>query len=283
MHLFNMPYKFVVVILFLCLSFAVRFSFAQTQTFNAVKIDSLTAAQAKAILNQLPTGQFQKRVDQQKAKALPYRLLLPKNYNKNKKYPLVISFHNSTRIGNDNEKQLEPLARIWLRDEIQEKYPCFVLAPQFNARSSSYVPNQGGVLESKPSDDIRLVLNLLKQLEREFGTIDQSRIYLVGYSMGASTAQNLLSLAPEKFAALVSIAAVPDFSNLKAMSRKDILLIHGQKDNENPYQGSVELFNKLKGNQKATFITFTELDHNNIHIPFLLSAQIPQWLFGKHL
>lgn len=277
-----MSYKFVIAVLFLCLSFTVRFSFAQTQTYSSVKIDSLTAAQVKAILNQLPTDPFQKRIYQQQGKALPYRLLLPKNYDKNKKYPLVISFHNSTRIGNDNEKQLEPLARIWLRTEIQEKYPCFVLAPQFNARSSSYITNRGGVLESKPSSDINLILNLLKQLEREFGTIDQNRIYLIGYSMGASTAQNLMSLAPEKFAALASLAAVPDFSNLKAMSRKDILLIHGQKDGDNPYQGSVELFNQLKGNPKATFITFTELDHNNIHIPFLLSAQIPQWLFGKH-
>lgn len=277
-----MQNKFVIILLLLLLSLAAQFSFAQTQIDNPLEIDSLTAAQTRAKMNQLPTDQFQKRVYKQEKKELPYRLLLPKNYDQNKKYPLVITFHNSTRIGNDNEKQLEPLARIWLRDEIQEKYPCFVLAPQFNERSSNYTPNKDGVLESKPSNDINLVFNLMEQLEHEFPNIDKSRIYLVGYSMGGSTAQNMLSLAPKKFAALVSLAAVPDFSNLKAMNRKDILLIHGQKDNENPYKGSVELFNKLKSNKRATFLTFAELDHNNIHIPFLLTTQIPQWMFEKH-
>lgn len=274
-----MPNKLVRIFLFL--SLLTTFSFAQTQNYSPIKIDSLSAAQTRTKLNQLPTDQFQKRVYKQDKKELPYRILLPRGYDKNKKYPLVITFHNSTRIGNDNEKQLEPLARIWLREEIQEKYPCFVLAPQFNERSSNYTANKEGVLESKPSNDINLVFNIMKQLEQEFPNIDKSRIYLIGYSMGGSTAQNMLSLAPQKFAALVSLAAVPDFSNLKAMKRKNILLIHGQKDDENPYKGSVDLFNKLS-NKRATFLTFTELDHNNIHIPFLLTEQIPQWLFGRH-
>lgn len=276
-----MQNKFASFLLFLFLSTA-QFSFAQTQNSDPIKIDSLTAAQIRTKLNQISVDQFQKRVYQQKGKELPYRLLLPKNYDKNKKYPLVITFHNSTRIGNDNEKQLEPLARIWLREEIQEEYPCFVLAPQFNERSSNYTPNKDGILESKPSSDVNLVFSLMKQLEQEFPNIDKSRIYLVGYSMGGSTAQNMLSMAPQKFAALVSLAAVPDFSNLKAMNRKDVWFIHGQKDDENPYKGSVELFNRIKSNEKAIFTTFTELDHNNIHIPFLLTEQIPKWLFEKH-
>ncbi|MEE1945648.1 alpha/beta fold hydrolase [Pedobacter sp. KR3-3] len=256
-------------------------SFAQEQSYNHVKVDSLSAAQTRATLNQIPTENFQKRTYKQQEQALPYRLLLPKNYDKTQKYPLIITFHNSARIGNDNEKQLEPLARIWLRDEIYNNYPCFVVAPHFNERSSNYSENKAGFLESKPTEQVNLVLGLLRQLEQEFPEIDKDRIYLVGYSMGASTAQNLLSLAPKKFAAMVSIAAVPDFSNLKAMKRKNILLIHGQKDDENPYRGSAELFSKLKGNPKATFITFTELDHNTINMPLLLTDQLPRWLFNQ--
>ncbi len=48
----------------------------------------------------------------QRKKELPYRLLLPKNFNKDKKYPVIITLHNSSRIGNDNEKQVEHLAKI---------------------------------------------------------------------------------------------------------------------------------------------------------------------------
>ncbi|MEY8758937.1 alpha/beta fold hydrolase [Chryseobacterium tongliaoense] len=254
---------------------------AQNKSSDNLKVDSVTFFETRAILNQIPTHDFQKLIYKHNGKELPYRLLLPKKYNAAEKYPVVITFHNSTRIGNDNEKQLEPLSRIWLREEIYSQYNCFVIAPQFNERSSNYFKNENGVLESKPGNDVQLVLELLKEIETQYN-IDQSRIYLVGYSMGASTAQNLMALAPQKFAAMVSIAAVPDFSNLSAWKNKSILLIHGQNDTENPYTGSSELYAKLSGNKKLTFKTYTQLDHNNITIPLLLNGEIPKWLFKQH-
>ncbi|WP_316768830.1 alpha/beta hydrolase-fold protein [Pedobacter frigiditerrae] len=267
--------------LFLLFIFNTVFCFAQTQNFNNTKVDSLTFLETRKTLNNLPTTKFEKRNFKQGEKQLPYRLLLPKNYTSTEKYPLVITFHNSTRIGNDNENQLEPLSRIWLREEIYDKYKCFVLAPQFNKRSSNYSENEDGVLISKSSEDVAMVLELIKILEKEYPNIDSKRIYLVGYSMGASTAQNILNREPKTFARMVSIAAVPDYSNLKEIKNKNIWLIHGQKDIENPYNGSVELFKGLKKSKNLIFTTFSELDHNNINIPFLLSEKIPQWLFKQ--
>lgn len=263
----------------LCALLTSNFSNAQTQRFDSVKVDSVAFTKVRAIMNKMPNDNFLKRSYKLNGKEIPYRLLLPKNYNPAKKYPLVITFHNSSRIGNDNESQLEPLSKIWLRDEIYGTYDCLVIAPQFNERSSNY--SGDGVLVSKPSDDVKLVLNIMKETESHY-QIDQSRIYLVGYSMGGSTAQNLMSMAPKLFAAMVSVAAVPDFSNLKALKNKNMLLIHGQDDTENPYNGSVELFARLKGNKRLNFITYTHLNHNNISIPLLLSEQIPAWLFKQH-
>lgn len=273
----HQQFKNLAVALFLSISSL--FANAQTQNQDHTKIDSLTFTETRAALNKLSTAIFEKRSFKKNEKTLPYRLLLPKNYNKNQKYPLVITFHNSTRIGSDNEKQLEPLARIWIREEIYDQYNCFVIAPQFADRSSNYVKNEDGILVSKPSDDVQLVLDLLAQIEAEYANVDQSKIYLVGYSMGASTAQNLMSMAPQKFAAVVAVAAVPDFSNLKVFKRKPMILIHGQKDDENPYNGSAALYAKLKGNKNLTFKTYTELDHGTINIPLLLSDEIPSWLF----
>ncbi|TKC10846.1 phospholipase [Pedobacter polaris] len=255
------------------------FTSAQTQSFDHTNVDSLTFIETRAVINKLSTAKFQKGSYNHGDKKLLYRLLLPKNYDKTKKYPLVITFHNSTRIGTDNEKQLEPLSKIWIREEIYTKYNCFVIAPQFAERSSNYTENEDGILVSKPSDDVQLVLELLKTIENEYRSIDKSRIYLVGYSMGASTAQNLMSIAPKKFAAIVSVAAVPDFSNLKVLKEKNIFLIHGQKDTENPYNGSVNLYAKLSRSKNLTFKTYTELDHDYINIPLLLSDEIPKWLF----
>ncbi|UHO36744.1 phospholipase [Chryseobacterium capnotolerans] len=269
-------------ILWSILIFSANPIFAQKKEFRDDKVDTLMFVNNRKIVNDLNAKLFQKKIFSQDNLQIPYRLLTPKNNSAKKKLPLVITFHNSTRIGTDNENQLEPLARIWLREDIYSKYPCYVIAPQFSKRSSNYESAAGDIQMAKPSDEANAVLELIKNVEKEYPNIDKDRIYLIGYSMGASTAQNLLSLKPDVFATMVSIAAVPDFSNISKINRKNIWLIHGQKDNENPYNGSVELFKKMPSNPNLTFTTFTQLNHNNIVIPFLLTEEIPKWLFGKH-
>ncbi|HAY3551292.1 phospholipase [Elizabethkingia meningoseptica] len=254
---------------------------AQTHVYNDVKIDSLTFANTRKELANISTEKFLKKVFKNTTTELPYRLLLPQQMDTGKKYPLVITFHNSTRIGTDNENQLEPLARIWLRDTVYNKFGCFVIAPQFKERSSNYINNSNGILTSEPSKDVSALLELIRNIEQEYPNIDKNRIYLVGYSMGASTAQNLMSITPEKFAAMVSVAAVPDFSGLNKIKNKNIWLIHGAQDTENPYKGSEALFQNLKNNKQLLFTTYTNLNHNNITIPLLLDDTIPKWLFEK--
>lgn len=260
-----------------------NFSQAQTHIFDQTSVDSTRFLETRNIINKLPVTGFQKRVFTNGGTNIPYRLLLPKNFTITKKYPLVITFHNSSRLGNDNENQLEHLARTWVRDDIFDEFKCFVLAPQFEQRSSTYAQNAEGILIANPSKDAVQILTLIKKIEKEYPNIDLNRIYLIGYSMGASTAQNLINLAPEKFAAIVSIAAVPDLSNLDKLKHKDIWLIHGEKDTNNPYIGSEILYKKLNGNTKLVFTTFKNLHHNNIVIPYLLTDELQKWLFSKHL
>ncbi|MBL7882036.1 MAG: hypothetical protein JNN23_19540 [Chryseobacterium gambrini] len=91
-----------------------------------------------------------------------------------------------------------------------------------------------------------------------------------------------MNLKPNTFAAVVSVASVLDLSNLNKIKEKNIWLIHGKNDDENPYIGSVELYNKLSSDKNLIFTTFTNLHHNNIVIPFLITDEIPKWLFEKH-
>lgn len=272
--------KQILAILFLTLT--VNSTFAQKKEVRETTVDSLTFVNNRKILNSLNTDVFVKKIFTKENTEIPYRLLTPQNNISTQKYPLVITFHNSTRIGNDNENQLEPFAKMWLRSEIYNKYQCYVIAPQFNKRSSNYEKNIDSIQISKPSEDVFYLLELIQNVEKEYPNIDKNRIYLIGYSMGGSTAQNLLNIAPNKFAAAVSVAAVPDFSNLKKLNNKNIWLIHGEKDDENPYIGSLELFNKLSSNKNLIFTTFSNLNHNNIVIPFLITEEIPKWLFEMH-
>ncbi|MES2653525.1 MAG: alpha/beta fold hydrolase [Bacteroidota bacterium] len=269
--------SFIITLLFLFSNHL----YAQHKDDRDTKVDSITFSTNRKLLNSLNTDHFEKRSFKSENTTILYRFLSPKSNKKEEKYPLIITFHNSTRIGSDNENQLEPLARIWLRDTIYEQYQCYVLAPQFNKRSSDYKNNEDGILFSEPSSDAIHLLKLLEEIEKEYPNIDKNRIYLVGYSMGGSTAQNILNNKPHKFAAIVSIAAVPDISNLKKLNKKNIWLIHGKLDTENPYVGSEYLYRKLSHNKNLDFTTFTNLDHNNITIPLLLSDEIPNWLFKK--
>ncbi|MBO6185111.1 MAG: prolyl oligopeptidase family serine peptidase [Chryseobacterium sp.] len=268
-------------LILLLLITSINLVFAQKKEFRDTEVDTLTFLNNRKLLNSLNTDKFQKKIFVENNIQIPYRFLTPKNNLVNKKYPLVITFHNSTRIGNDNENQLEPFAKIWLRDEIYEKYPCYVVAPQFNTRSTNYEMNEQSIQISEPSNEVFSLLKLIKDLEKDYPNIDKNRIYLIGYSMGGSTAQNLMNLNPDIFAAIVSVAAVPDLSNLNKIKEKNIWLIHGKKDNENPYIGSVELYTQLSTSKNLTFTTFTNLHHNNIVIPFLVTDEIPKWLFEK--
>jgi len=269
-----------IIVIFL-LTLTINFCFAQKKEYRDTNVDNLVFVENRKQLNSLNTNNFIKKSFEKDDIKIPFRILTPKNDNKNLKYPLVITFHNSTRIGTDNENQLEPFAKIWLRNEIYSKYQCYVIAPQFSKRSSNYEKDTEGIQNSKPSNEVFALLDLINNIQKEYPNIDKNRIYLIGYSMGGSTAQNMMNLAPNKFAAIVSVAAVPDFSNLKKMNKKNIWLIHGEKDDDNPYSGSMQLYKKLSSNKKLIFTTFSNLNHNNIVIPFLITEEIPKWLFEK--
>jgi hypothetical protein len=103
--------------IFILFILSVNNAFGQKKEFRDTKVDSLTFLNNRKLLNSLNTDKFQKKLFVKNDIQIPYRFLTPKNNTKSKKFPLVITFHNSTRIGNDNENQLEPFAKIWLRDE----------------------------------------------------------------------------------------------------------------------------------------------------------------------
>lgn len=273
-------YKFFVAIGFMLLinpAFSQRRHHLPESSF--IKFDSAAFAVQRQHLNNLSAHDYQKKEFKHKKISIPYRLLSPSNLKSTKKYPLVITLHNSTRLGNDNEKQLEPLSRIWLQPDIRKNFQAFVLAPQFETRSTDYTFDEvRNVLVAKPNANLIALIDLIEQLKKELN-IDENRIYMIGYSMGGSSVQNLLSLSPGTFAAVISIAGVPDFSSINALQSKPIWLIHGEKDNENPFNGSEALFNELKQNKKIRFSIYANLDHNTINYPLLNTDELPKWLF----
>lgn len=239
-------------------------------------------SETKARLNGLDATAFAKeRYKTADGAEIPYRLLAPASIKSSRRYPLVITFHNSARTGTDNEKQLEPLARLWLQPDIRKKYPAYVLAPQFAERSSDYTTDSlRNCLASVPSPAVSALVPLIDSLKNS-PHIDPNRIYLVGYSMGGSTVLNLLKLRPDLFAAAVAVAGVPSFDHIAELQNIPIWLIHGEADHENPFLGSQALYEALAPGKRVRFWVLEHTAHHNVVSPPILGRNIPEWLFSK--
>lgn len=116
------------ILAFICKS---TISFSQKHFTDPIEMDSLRFIKTRKQMDVLAVDQFTSAHFSYKNISMPYRLLLPEVESKAIKYPLVITLHNSSRIGTDNQAQLENLAKIWLREDIRKDFRCFVLRHNF--------------------------------------------------------------------------------------------------------------------------------------------------------
>lgn len=131
---------------------------------------------------------------------LVYRLFVPEGYTPSKRYPVVLALHGNSAQGSDNQIHMGGrLATSWADPINQTKYPCFVVAPQCRA-GHFWVEGEG------LSSDLASANNILDSLAREF-TIDTTRMYVTGLSMGGYATWHLATLLPERFAAAIPVSA----------------------------------------------------------------------------
>ena len=76
------------------------------------------------------TSLYEKHWFKKNDDSIPYRVLLPENYDASKKYPLIYFLHGAGERGNDNEKQLTHGAKLFLKEEVRKNYPAVVVFPQ---------------------------------------------------------------------------------------------------------------------------------------------------------
>lgn len=195
---------------------------------------------------------------------LPYRLLEPAILAPGIRYPLVLVLHGSGVMGDDNRAQLGPFARSWARPELRERFPAFVVVPHFATRTAVYAVD---ARDSLPSSEGTAALDAALALITELlGTypIDSRRVYVVGFSMGASAAWNALVRKPELFAAAVPIAGVPPPRAMATrLAASPLLIAHGTADMENPIAADRAMYAALRraGARALRFREYVGLDH----------------------
>ncbi len=171
---------------------------------------------------------FKKMYTDKKGYKMPYRVYVPANYDADKKYPLILFFHNGSGRGFNNEQQImhENAAgtHIWTLPVNQAQFPAFVLAPQL-----SISDNWGDPELNEINPRMQMALDILAAVQKDY-SIDADRIVLVGEAMGGLGVWALVQTFPEKWAAAVVLGSYDNFTNEKAIARVPLWLFQGAMD-----------------------------------------------------
>ncbi|MEP6741622.1 MAG: prolyl oligopeptidase family serine peptidase [bacterium] len=162
------------------------------------------------------------------SETLLYRLFVPKNYDRHKKYPLVLYLHGGGGSGTDNLKQIEGgngyLIDLFTGPETQKEHACFVVAPQS--------PRQEGWIEYDsitPTRQLRLVFELIVELQKTY-PIDGRSLYVAGQSMGGFGTFAMVAEHPHLFAAAVSVCGGGDETKANRFTHTLVWAFHGERD-----------------------------------------------------
>ena len=167
-----------------------------------------------------------------------YAQYLPKDYDKSKKYPLVLFLHGAGERGDD----LDVACRHGFLKHVREsgrEYPFICVAPQ-----CPFDKYWGCYTES--------LLAFLDYVCEEL-TIDKSRVYLTGLSMGGTGTFMLAMAAPERFAAIAPVCGSGIVWYGGALKDVPVYMYHGDLDDTVPIGESVTMLTSINnrgGNAK---------------------------------
>jgi predicted peptidase len=214
-----------------------------------------------------------------KGEQMPYRLYVPLGYSPTKKYPLILWLHGGAGRGTDNVKQItngnEKGAHIWTSNEVQTKFPTFVLAPQCPASENWSDPDF-----NQPSKALQTAMEILANVQKQFA-IDPDRVYVVGQSMGGLGVWSLLQMHPDKWAGAIVLAAYDNFTNPQAISRVPLWVFQGDQDQTVPVSVVREMMKQLKNiHANVRYTEYHKVEHDVWNKAFAEPELIP-WLSSQ--
>ena len=199
-----------------------------------------SAAQDEAVERQ-QASQFEGQIPVK----LNYLLYLPKDYESQEKWPLLLFLHGAGERGDDlNRVKVHGPPKLI---EAGKDFPMIVVSPQCP-------PDQWW----KPHE----LLALLDDIARQH-RVDQDRIYVTGLSMGGFGTWALASQAPERFAAIAPICGGGDKFRARRIRELPLWAFHGDADRAVPVELTRELVEAVRsagGDPKLTIYEGVEHD-----------------------
>lgn len=226
---------------------------------------------------------FLGRVHELNGQELPYRLFVPKDYDANKAYPLVLYLHHAGLAGTDGNNETGWDNCVHLTSEIgsgddyggvfthravdkdgnrfetQERYPHFVLAPHANSPAYGFGGGVAGSASGPEHATRPLLEGILAAVQAEFN-IDPRRLYVTGVSMGCYGTWDLIMRKPDVFAAASPQSCRGDPDKTLLAKLKDMPIWSMCGTNDSYFSGAQAMADAMKdvGATETTF-TFTAM------------------------
>ena len=217
--------------------------------------------------------------------SLPYRLLLPKNFDNAKKYPLIVFLHGAGERGNDNELQLVHGKDLFINMNKNNNFPSIVVFPQCSKNSYwanvSRINNSFSFLDDPTENtSLKLVEGMINELQRNF-KINSNQIYVGGLSMGGMGTFELVYRNPDMFAAAFAICGGANPKIGEKISKTNWRIYHGDKDFVVPVKLSIDMYNSIKSFNKNVYLKiYPNVNHNSWDNVFR-EPDLFKWLFSN--
>lgn len=236
------------------------------------------------------TKYYDAKVFISKSDTLQYRMLMPKNFEAAKQYPVLLFLHGAGERGNDNQAQLTHGSNLFTTKKNRRNFPAIIIFPQCPKDSywanvaidrSSYPLKIDFPIDSTPTKPMELVMKLLDELVLK-SYVNKNKMYVGGMSMGGIGTYEILYRKPKMFAAAFAICGAGNPDTAKAYATTTpIWAFHGAKDNVIDPQASLTMVSSiLKEGGKPNFTLYAKDGHNSWDAAFS-EPKLLSWLFSN--
>lgn len=232
---------------------------------------------------------YEKKWMVQGGDTLPYRVLLPLNYDSLQQYPVIFFLHGAGERERDNEKQLVHGARLFLQEEARKNFPAIVIFPQCAA--TGYWSNVLRVHNAKgerkfqflpdgsPTTNMILLQQLITYVVENY-PVKKNQVYVGGLSMGGMGTYEVVRRMPNVFAAAFAICGGANPVTAKGLKKSAWWIFHGAKDDVVPPEASQVMVDALKkAGADVKFTLYPAANHNSWDPAFAEKDLLP-WLFS---
>ncbi|HBG27788.1 MAG TPA: phospholipase [Phycisphaerales bacterium] len=212
-----------------------------------------------------------------------YRFLKPITVDLNEKYPLVLFLHGSGERGTDNEKQLNLGVWKFACEDMQTRYPCFVIAPQC-PQECKWVDVDWEAdwhsMPENPSKYMKAVLELVDNMMTQY-PIDKQRIYVTGVSMGGFGTWDLIQRRPKFFAAAVPLCGGGDMNCAPDLKDVPIWAFHNKGDDSVKSKRSRDMVEAIKRAGGHPIYTEYNVNNHNCWDAAYDDRDMYKWMFSQ--